>query len=471
MKTILILINCFILSCLAGNIGQLPGYTGPEISQYTGYITVNEELGKAYFYWLVESLGSPNTDPLVFWFQGGPGCSGLGGLFTENGPYLPNSDGGVDYNPISWTQVANVVFLEQPAGVGFSYSNDSIGYNTNDTQAALDNFAFVEGFIQAYPQYKGRSTWLTGESYAGVYIPTLTSVILENPNSLIYNQLSGFTAGNPVITCISADYNAIQMDLFYYHALVSHIVYSNWTSNECDYDSSIGICDAIFNDALTQIGVIFQQKRMENDDVEPSLDPDCLYQDFCTGNGTLEFAVNQGYPNGCSPVGSELSFYLNRKDVQEFIGAKQAEWFECNGGENLFNYTILGNSMIPHYLEFFAKRPDLKILVYSGDVDIFTVPFGYTKACLAELAEEPIEIWQPWFVNGATAGYVESFPHYTYATVKGGGHETPQYQPLTSFQMFERFITYGNLNTELPTVPTYKRRTQARVLKEYRIRV
>jgi hypothetical protein len=66
-------------------------------------------------------------------------------------------------NPVSWIDFANVVYLEQPAGVGFSYSNNSAGYNTGDTQSTIDNYAFVQAFLQAYPKFVGRPTYLTGE--------------------------------------------------------------------------------------------------------------------------------------------------------------------------------------------------------------------------------------------------------------------------------------------------------------------
>lgn len=104
----------------------------------------------------------PTTAPLVFWYQGGPGCSGLGGLLTENGPLIPDGNGGLTTNPIAWTKIANVVYLEQPAFVGFSYSNTSSDTNTGDVQATIDNKAFVEGFLQLYPDYQGRPTWFTG---------------------------------------------------------------------------------------------------------------------------------------------------------------------------------------------------------------------------------------------------------------------------------------------------------------------
>ena len=59
----------------------------PSFNQYSGYITVNETLGKKLYYWFVESQDNPAKDPVLLWMQGGPGCSGLLGFFQENGPF------------------------------------------------------------------------------------------------------------------------------------------------------------------------------------------------------------------------------------------------------------------------------------------------------------------------------------------------------------------------------------------------
>jgi len=338
----------------------------------------------------------------------------------------------------------------------------------------------LEGFLQEFPDYIGRDTWLSGESYAGVYIPTLTAAIINHTDSTIYGQLTGLTMGNPVISCESADYNAIQFNLFYWHGLVSHLLWANWTLLGCNEDSSSDGCDQIFDIAVDQIGVIYQQlfpaypsntpvSVASND--QPSLDPDDLYQDFCIGNGTLDFADNVGYPTECYPVGSAMTDYLNRVDVQDAIGVPPTLWAECS---STINYTSTAGSMIPFYNNFFDKLPGLKVLVYSGDVDIFTVPFGYTQACLAELDQDLESIWQPWFVNGATAGYYEVFEDFVYATIKGAGHESPQYQPLTSFNMFQRFTQGESLshahNPSVPNVRIPARRTQGVVLKQHGIR-
>ncbi|CAH9080428.1 unnamed protein product [Cuscuta epithymum] len=120
-------------------ISHLPGQPeNVDFLQYSGYVTVNEQAGRALFYWLVESpasRGNPEEKPLLLWLNGGPGCSSVAyGAAEEIGPFHINADGKSLYlNPYSWNNLANLLFLESPAGVGFSYSN-----TTSDLYTAGD---------------------------------------------------------------------------------------------------------------------------------------------------------------------------------------------------------------------------------------------------------------------------------------------------------------------------------------------
>jgi serine carboxypeptidase-like clade 2 len=138
-------------------------------------------------------------DPLILWLNGGPGCSSLGGLFTEQGPFRPTKSGQSLYsNPYAWNNRSNVVFLESPAGVGFSYSNNRDDYKTGDIRTAADSVAFLEGFLNRYPEFVGRKFWVSGESYAGHYTIELVTAILEakKQGRLSGLNLQGFAAGN-----------------------------------------------------------------------------------------------------------------------------------------------------------------------------------------------------------------------------------------------------------------------------------
>jgi len=460
----------------------LPDYTGPPLDVYSGFVTVDPQHGRALHYILIKAETNPNTLPLIVWYQGGPGCSGLLGLFLENGPFTLSqaSDGStkLGYSDLSWTRFANMLWIEQPAFVGFSYSNTSSDTHTGDVQAAADNYKFLQLFVTTeFPEYGGRDLYFTGESYAGIYVPTLTKLVLSNPGSL-FNQFKGFMIGNPVFSCqggfigTTGPYFVETFQLLYWHGFVSYSNYLNWTTSGCN-DPKIAtgpLCQAILDLAVNQIGRIVQQKRdISQPSQWPSLDPDDIFQNFCTGNGTLEL-TNSPPPPGttCHNLGDMMTSYLNRADVQTALNVPKILWHDCTGK---IEYKIVGDSMIPNYEFFFQAKPGIKILVYSGDLDILTVPFAFTQPCIAQLSGKITTHWQPWFVNGATAGYVEVYDKYTYATVKGAGHETPEYQPLSSFYMIQRFLTTGSLNSESESAYTYRsagyRLTQGNLLRKF----
>jgi len=449
---LLVILLAFVSIGKSDPITSLPGYTGPSVNQFSGYITVDQREGKALFYWLIESLVSPTTAPLVVWFQGGPGCSSLFGLFVEHGPFRPNMDGGLDFNPNTWVNVANMLYVESPAGVGFSYSNTSVGRVTNDNITLTDNYAFLQGFLLDYPQYVGRDMWITGESYGGVYVPSLSEKVLFGPDATLSQMLKGFMVGNPVIRCGNDSpllARNTQVNIFYWHGLVSYSNFLAWNDNGCDVSSFKAKCISIYEVINEEIGREFQQA------VQPGLDPDDLYENFCTGNGSLDFSSNLPNEPDCIAVDTLAQNYLNQIDVQQAIHARPTKWVACADPPQL-EYTPSFPSMIPFYENIFNGKPGFNVLIYSGDIDINTVPFPYTQQCMSILKRPIVNNWQPWLVNQATAGYVEVYDKYTYATVKGGGHETPQYQSLNSLNMFSRFLMNQTLNT--PPTPSFEKK-------------
>ncbi|KAH7554481.1 hypothetical protein JRO89_XS12G0223100 [Xanthoceras sorbifolium] len=108
-------------------ITSLPGQPKVSFQQFSGYVTVNKVVGRALFYWLTEAVHTPFSKPLVVWLNGGPGCSSVAyGASEEIGPFRINKTAsGLYLNKFSWNTVANLLFLETPAGVGFSYTNRS----------------------------------------------------------------------------------------------------------------------------------------------------------------------------------------------------------------------------------------------------------------------------------------------------------------------------------------------------------
>ena len=96
------------------------------VKQYSGYYKLTTG-DKHYFYWMFESRSKPSTDPVLLWMTGGPGCSSEVALFGENGPCKVNGEGiGTERNPYSWNTNANLIYIDQPTGTGFSYGSGHI---------------------------------------------------------------------------------------------------------------------------------------------------------------------------------------------------------------------------------------------------------------------------------------------------------------------------------------------------------
>jgi carboxypeptidase C (cathepsin A) len=151
--------------------------------QKSGYIDL-EGTNKHLFYWFFESRRKPLEDPLILWLNGGPGCSSLIAVLRENGPCSINAEGDAVVNPLSWTNVANMLWVDQPVGVGFSYQDDDPTGSDGDTkkwdeeEVARDMLLFLQQWMRDNPKYRALNFYLMGESYAGHYIPNLRYVPL-----------------------------------------------------------------------------------------------------------------------------------------------------------------------------------------------------------------------------------------------------------------------------------------------------
>ncbi|XP_039687457.1 serine carboxypeptidase 1-like isoform X1 [Medicago truncatula] len=304
---------------LADKIVTLPGQPyGVNFDQYSGYVTVDPEAGRELFYYFVESPYNSSTKPLVLWFNGGPGCSSLGyGAFQELGPFRVNSDGKTLYrNPYAWNEVANVLFLESPAGVGFSYSNTTSDYdNSGDKSTAKDAYVFLINWLERFPQYKTRAFYITGESYAGHYVPQLASTILHN-NKLYNNttiNLKGISIGNAWID----DATGLRglFDYLWTHALNSDQTHE-LIEKYCDFTSEnvSSICINATHKAF------LEQGKIDSYNIYAPLCHDSSLKNGSTGYVTNDFDPCSDYYGAA---------YLNTPEVQKALHAKPTNWTHC----------------------------------------------------------------------------------------------------------------------------------------------
>jgi len=190
---------------------------------YSGYVNVTST--DYLFYWYFGNAKNDPNAPLIIWTNGGPGCTAMEGATTEIGPLVltwvkeacstaPNCDYTyqLSLNPYAWNNDANVVFLDQPRNVGFSFGTTSCH---SSVDAGKDMVTFYLGWLALFPEFKGRAVYLAGESYGGHYIPAWANAVLDynaNPGSMGPINLAGLAIGNGCVNNTVQDTNSIYIE-------------------------------------------------------------------------------------------------------------------------------------------------------------------------------------------------------------------------------------------------------------------
>ena len=432
---------------LLDQVTELPGLNWqPKFNQFSGYLNL-PGTEKFIHYWLVEAETNPQLAPLVFWTNGGPGCSGLIGFMTEQGPFRPDSQGNLDENPYAWNKISNMVFLEQPVGVGFSYSNNNDDYKIGDDQAAKDNLATILAFLDKYPHFNHTSLFITSESYGGHYMPTLANEIINYNDAQEYSQhrlnFKGFAVGNPYTDYYSGV--GAEMETYWGKQLLPKPLWDKYLENKCTdpvQQLNSTTCSLLMFNFMKKIG---------------NLNPYALDYPVCLSQQQLRMRdflrdENENTNNSiqyepCEDLYS--SNYLNKEEVQIALHVHtDIEWEECS---RTTKYN-LADKMLP--MEKYYKtllnsetHQDLRILVYSGDDDSVCGTIG-TQRWIYDLGFPTTSLWDTWYdQEGQTAGFITKFKtpfgkdsRFSFITVHDAGHEVPTYKPKDALELFDMYI-------------------------------
>ncbi|KAK4607882.1 hypothetical protein RGQ29_001626 [Quercus rubra] len=436
-------------------ISALPGQPPVTFSQFSGYVTVNKQPGRALFYWLTEATAFPEKKPLVLWFNGGPGCSSVAfGASEEIGPFRINRTGLSLYlNEYSWNREANLLFLESPAGVGFSYTNTRSDLNdSGDKRTAKDALVFLIRWMSRFPQYKHREFYIAGESYAGHFVPQLAEKIVEYNKALLQPilNLKGFIVGNAVFHNYYDEIGTIEY--WWSHSLISDTRYRSVLKN-CNFklveSERPQPCIQAMYHVITELGNIDQYSIYS---------PICLASPDNTmspkrfKNTLLRRRLSEYDP--CSANYAEK--YYNRPEVQKAMHANVngilRNWTVCSDVIGIGPGKIWKDSefsMLPTYKKLFTAG--LRIWVFSGDTDA-VVPVTATRLSLSHLNLTIKTLWYPWNEDNQVGGWTEVYDQLTFATVRGAGHEVPLSQPKRALILFKSFLA----GKELPILPGYE---------------
>lgn len=218
---------------------------------YSGFIPVNGT-SKLIHYVFVESKTNTTGAPLVVWFNGGPGCSSMLGFLQETGPYVL-MDGDTTYteNKYTWNNETNILYIEQPAGVGYSTCDNLTSPQDcvhTDNSSASDNLQVLLGFFEKHSDkayLKTNPVYIAGESYAGIYVPLLSYWVNEHNKNQTSNDskvnLQGFMVGNGVTNWTYDTTNAT-FDVTYYRLLISQALKDEIDAKQCNF-SGVGMGD------------------------------------------------------------------------------------------------------------------------------------------------------------------------------------------------------------------------------------
>ncbi|KAE8813221.1 Serine carboxypeptidase-like 45 [Hordeum vulgare] len=426
-------------------ITVLPGQPPVSFAQYSGYVEVDAVRKRSLFYYFAEAELDPATKPLVLWLNGGPGCSSVGvGAFSENGPFRPSGNALVS-NEYSWNKEANMLYLESPAGVGFSYSTDPSFYGgVGDSMTARDNLRFLEGWFAKFPQYKGRDLYVAGESYAGHYVPQLAQRMVEfNDKEKLFN-LKGIALGNPVLE-FSTDFNS-RAEFFWSHGLISDSTYNVFTT-VCNYSRYVSeyyhgsissVCDRVMSQVTRETS-----RFVDKYDVT---------LDVCISSVLMQSQILTPHSKSTDQVNTELDVcvedetmnYLNRKDVQKAMHAQLngvPKWTVCS---SVLEYKQLDLQIPTINIVGALVKSGIPVLVYSGDQDS-VIPLTGSRTLVHRLAKRlrlnATVPYRVWFQGKQVGGWTQVFGDVlSFATIRGASHEAPFSQPERSLVLFRAFL-------------------------------
>lgn len=176
---------------------DFPGF--PKIKSYAGFFTVDKKYNSNQFFWYFPAENEQTEvlkSAVYIWLQGGPGVTSLFGLLKENGAFHVKNNT-FQLRDIRWSKTDHVIYIDNPVGAGFSFTNDSRGYSTNQTQIGEQLYIAVLQFFQLFPELQKYNFIISGESYAGKYIPALGYTIhKKNPTANIKINLKGLMIGD-----------------------------------------------------------------------------------------------------------------------------------------------------------------------------------------------------------------------------------------------------------------------------------
>ncbi|GMP21748.1 hypothetical protein CsSME_00000053 [Camellia sinensis var. sinensis] len=435
---------CLLLGCeiiiveaapKASLIKSLPGFNGTFPSKhYSGYVTINGDIApsKNLFYYFVVSERNPRDDPVVLWLNGGPGCSSFDGFVYEHGPF--NFEAGktegslpkLHLNPYSWSKVSNMIYLDSPAGVGFSYSKNTTIYKTGDLQTASDTHDFL--IKKPIINLKG---YIVGNGVADEIFDGNGLVPFAHGMALIpdemYEEAMTSCKGNyynpPNNKCeIAVEKVNVAIDGLNLYDILEPCYHRPTTTSE-DANGNKNTTSSTIPLSFKQLGVTEKPLAVRKR----------IYGRAWPFRAPVKVGVIPMWPELMKSAGIDVpctddtvaTAWLNNDAVRKAIHVNQGSrsWSLCT---NDLLYNGDAGSIIPYHKNLTAQG--YRALIYS-------------QAWIRSLGYKITDEWRPWMTNDQVAGYTQGYDNgLTFLTIKGAGHTVPEYKPREALHFYSNWL-------------------------------
>lgn len=429
---------------------------------YAGLMPISSKKNASeLFFWFFPSKNPAARNEILIWLNGGPGCSSLEGLLQENGPFLWQYG---TFKPVrnqwAWTNLTNMVWVEQPVGTGFTQGTPTA---TSEDDVASQFLGFFKNFVDTFA-LQGYTVYIAGESYAGYYVPYIANAMFEAKDKEYYN-ISSIMIYDP-----SLSYDVVQE-----HIPVTAFV-DYWAPlldlNASFVESLHNMSNACGYTAFMEENLVFPPKGPLP--TPPNVD---LSDDSCDTFDAVFYAASAinpcfdiyqvattcpllwdvlGFPGSFDYVPDGAFIYFNRTDVQKAIHAPIQEWLECTNVNVFVNAT---DNSPPSALSVLPKVIEAadRVIIGHGILDMILLWNGTLLATQnmtfngAQGFSVPPSEWDDFYVpyhteyesqlgsiaGAGVMGQYHTERGLTLVTVELSGHMVPQYAPSAAYRQLE----------------------------------
>ncbi|XP_063358223.1 venom serine carboxypeptidase-like [Cydia amplana] len=382
---------------------------------YSGFLTVDEELKSHLFFWYFPVPDKPvNDTPWIVWLQGGPGASSMAGLFDEVGPFTVSQFGTLKKNRYSWIHNHSLLFIDNPVGTGYSFTESKKGYAKDLETYTTHLHMAMKQFMQIFPELQAAPLFVAGESYAGKYVPALAHRIHRHRDSPPHFNLQGVMLGNAMVD----------------PAEIAHI------SDAFEY---FGLIDQ------TQVEIIRPLVEGFQDDIAQNRSGPAKMKWVSLVSALLLLSHQKHAYNFLrdSISGGKYTEMLDKSDVKRALHVGDIRFSRVNVTVNIElapEFLSSTKSMLEELLDHY------RVLVYCGQLDQMLPCLQTSKNARTWKWNGTKEFLQaaryPFIFNGRNAGYHKTGGHLTEVVFRGAGHMVPQDVPAPSQALITRF-THG----------------------------